>query len=52
MRSLKSGEIAGDNPWNGSTFEWATTSPPPSYNFEKPPVFESENLDKHTNQEE
>jgi len=41
MRSLKLGEIAGDNPWNGSTFEWATTSPPPSYNFEKPPVFES-----------
>ena len=27
------GPIAGNNPWNASTLEWATTSPPPSYNF-------------------
>jgi len=25
--------IAGNDPWNGRTLEWATTSPPPSYNF-------------------
>jgi len=38
-RSLKSGEIAGDNPWNAWTLEWATTSPPPVYNFTQvPPV--------------
>jgi heme/copper-type cytochrome/quinol oxidase subunit 1 len=30
--SLKNGPPAGDNPWNAPTLEWATTSPPPSYN--------------------
>ncbi|MGI8486548.1 MAG: cytochrome c oxidase subunit I [Thermomicrobiales bacterium] len=29
----RTGEIAGDNPWEGSTLEWATSSPPPAYNF-------------------
>jgi cytochrome c oxidase subunit 1 len=24
---------AGDNPWDGATLEWATSSPPPDYNF-------------------
>ena len=24
---------AGDNPWDAPTLEWATTSPPPPYNF-------------------
>jgi cytochrome c oxidase subunit 1 len=33
MRSLKRGALAGDNPWGASTLDWATTSPPPSYNF-------------------
>jgi cytochrome c oxidase subunit I len=38
-RSRKTGDIAGDNPWDAWTLEWATTSPPPSYNFaEVPPV--------------
>ncbi len=32
-RSLRAGAIAGPNPWNAGTLEWATTSPPPSYNF-------------------
>jgi cytochrome c oxidase subunit I+III len=31
--SRKRGELAGDNPWSAGTLEWATTSPPPSYNF-------------------
>ncbi len=26
---------AGDDPWEGNTLEWATSSPPPSYNFDK-----------------
>lgn len=26
------------NPWNGSTLEWATSSPPPFYNFAKIPI--------------
>jgi heme/copper-type cytochrome/quinol oxidase subunit 1 len=39
IRSWNGGEIAGDDPWQGNTLEWATTSPPPPYNFEKvPPV--------------
>jgi cytochrome c oxidase subunit I len=37
--SKRKGAIAGDNPWQAWTLEWATTSPPPSYNFaEVPPV--------------
>ncbi|HET7348315.1 MAG TPA: cytochrome c oxidase subunit I, partial [Acidobacteriaceae bacterium] len=32
-RSARHGTIAGSNPWNAGTLEWATTSPPPSYNF-------------------
>ncbi|GJG86950.1 hypothetical protein tb265_21310 [Gemmatimonadetes bacterium T265] len=31
--SLKNGEPAGDNPWDAPTLEWATSSPPPPYNF-------------------
>jgi heme/copper-type cytochrome/quinol oxidase subunit 1 len=33
FRSLKYGELAGDNPWGASTLEWATSSPPPDCNF-------------------
>jgi cytochrome c oxidase subunit 1/cytochrome c oxidase subunit I+III len=37
--TLLQGEIAGDNPWNAWTLEWATTSPPPEENFELlPPI--------------
>jgi len=38
MRSARFGEIALDNPWDAPTLEWATTSPPPSYNFAMIPV--------------
>ena len=39
VMSLRSGEIAGDNPWGAWTLEWATTSPPPEENFERvPPI--------------
>ena len=31
---------AGDNPWDAPTLEWATPSPPPSYNFAHIPVVE------------
>jgi cytochrome c oxidase subunit I+III len=27
------GAPSGDDPWGGDTLEWATTSPPPAYNF-------------------
>ena len=41
LRSSISGEPAGDDPWDGWTLEWATSSPPPEYNFEKLPVVRS-----------
>jgi cytochrome c oxidase subunit I len=31
--SLRRGAAAADNPWDASTLEWATSSPPPAYNF-------------------
>jgi len=37
--SFQRGELAGDNPWNAWTLEWATSSPPPLQNFKAvPPV--------------
>jgi cytochrome c oxidase subunit 1 len=41
-RSLRRGKIAGDNPWDGQTLEWATSSPPPEHNFEALPPIRSE----------
>ena len=37
VRSMRTGERAGSNPWGGTTLEWQTTSPPPTENFEKVP---------------
>jgi cytochrome c oxidase subunit I len=31
--SLRHGAAAADNPWQASSLEWATSSPPPAYNF-------------------
>jgi cytochrome c oxidase subunit 1 len=31
--SLRKGREAGPDPWDAWTLEWATTSPPPEYNF-------------------
>jgi cytochrome c oxidase subunit I len=31
FHSLKHGAIAGDNPWNGDSMEWSTSSPPEVY---------------------
>jgi cytochrome c oxidase subunit 1 len=41
ISSIIRGEPAGDDPWDGWTLEWATTSPPAEYNFEKLPVVRS-----------
>ena len=35
------GQVAGDDPWDAWTLEWATSSPPPVYNFEEPPEVHS-----------
>ncbi len=35
--SRRRGALAGDDPWGGPTLEWATTSPPPPYNFRVQP---------------
>jgi cytochrome c oxidase subunit 1 len=41
FKSLFDGKPAGDDPWDGWTLEWSTTSPPPTYNFETIPTVSS-----------
>ena len=36
VRTFRHGPAAGDDPWEGYTLEWATTSPPPPHNFDGP----------------
>ena len=36
--SLKYGKPAGNNPWKAKGLEWETSSPPPTFNFDTPPV--------------
>ncbi|HET6917023.1 MAG TPA: cytochrome c oxidase subunit I [Acidimicrobiales bacterium] len=42
FHSYRHGELAGDNPWDGQTLEWACSSPPPEHNFEALPPIRSE----------
>jgi cytochrome c oxidase subunit 1 len=39
--SLIKGKDAGSDPWDAWTLEWATSSPPPAYNFATDPVVNS-----------
>jgi heme/copper-type cytochrome/quinol oxidase subunit 3 len=41
VASLRKGRLAGNDPWDAWTLEWATTSPPPSYNFAQSPTVRS-----------
>ena len=41
IRSWRSGEPSGENPWGAATLEWATTSPPAVHNFNKIPTVHS-----------
>lgn len=38
FRSLKTGKVAGKNPWNANSLEWTVPSPPPHGNFAKIPT--------------
>ena len=40
--TLRGPRDAGDDPWDANTLEWATTSPPPPYNFDHLPPIRSE----------
>jgi cytochrome c oxidase subunit 1/cytochrome c oxidase subunit I+III len=39
--SRRRGALAGPDPWGGGSLEWATSSPPPEYDFERIPVVRS-----------
>lgn len=39
--TLRRGKRVGANPWDAPTLEWATTSPPPVYNFAEQPMVAS-----------
>ena len=38
FRSMRQPPTAGNNPWDGATLEWATTSPPPEHDFDVIPT--------------
>jgi len=40
--SLFVGKAAGSNPWGATGLEWQTSSPPPTFNFDKTPVVTEE----------
>ncbi len=41
LRSIRKGELAGNDPWDGRTLEWSIPSPPPIYNFVEIPQVHS-----------
>ncbi len=41
LLSLRKGQPAGNDPWDAWTLEWATSSPPPEYNFAETPTIKS-----------
>jgi len=38
------GRPAGDNPWHAKGLEWETTSPPPTFNFDRTPIVTDETM--------
>src|SRR5579864_770763 len=49
--SMKYGPKAGDNPWRAKGLEWQTSSPPPTFNFEKTPIVTEEAYAYHNQKE-
>ncbi|MGH2719578.1 MAG: cytochrome c oxidase subunit I, partial [Actinomycetota bacterium] len=41
FHSIRHGDKAPNDPWGGDTLEWATSSPPPEYNFAAVPTIRS-----------
>ena len=41
LRSFRRGDPVGDDPWDGQTLEWATTSPAPTDNFAEVHIVQS-----------
>jgi cytochrome c oxidase subunit 1 len=38
LRSMRRGEVAGDDPWDARTIEWMTATPPKHHNFDVIPT--------------
>jgi cytochrome c oxidase subunit I len=41
LKSRRAGHVAGPDPWDGASLEWATASPPENYNFIRLPAVSS-----------
>jgi cytochrome c oxidase subunit 1 len=41
FKSIRNGELAGNDPWDAQTLEWTISSPPPHYNFAVIPTVNS-----------